>query len=469
MSENPIKKIKVGGKTYGIDYNALENLPELPQNPRKINIINYVPRGEDDPRPAKTGAYADGNINSIEIFRYACPDRLDVDTSFKKGEWVRKAETHSSYVGDGRQIYARDGDFGYPEIDGEGQFNFRPVFVANGFVLQPIITKLDGSPAVPEVDYNKLKSPWCTGIEGLYRITKVHSDLNIDMQAELESEMPSHTVTYRIVMPEVYSGSRPNVRVFRNEDQLEKYVVYGSYQAQPKESKELALGTELIDGKLLTFTQIESTKEGFVMYEATDKTYDDIMGFPAKPLTRDDAVKVNFIVEGEPHTPYVVADEKVLVAASAPLSVCDKLNKANEFAGMHVTKVFGDITITITIDDPFSITYTSVDPAGSEYELIKNCPENTAPEVGFMWGIKHNAGIEDKQDPRRQQDSAAAKEFAFSYINSITVDGEPIDIATAFEKVVVGKNDFNLTFKDEVITGNIVITVKNIPTAQAGE
>lgn len=462
-----IKRIVVNDVAHQIDYNALENLPPAP---KKINIVNYVVDEEKgDGRPIKSGAYADGKIDTVEIFRWACPRRLDTETTSKNGALVIKCESHSDYVKDGRQIYARDGDFGGLEIDGTGQFNFRPVFNTVGatWCVIPEITKLDGSAAIAGIDYNKLKTPWCTGIKGVYRITKVATDLNVEMKAYNEDEMPSHSVTYRIVMPEGYSGARPNVRVFRNEDQLKKYVVYGSYRNDPEPSSELELGTELIDGKVLEFESVASNKDGFVMYEAVDKTYDDVMGLPACPETKDDAVKVNFVIEGEPHTPYVVADGKVMVAAAS--GNCDKVNPANEFAGMHVTKVFGDIVITITIDNPFSVTYTWATPeAEDKYEFVPKESSRTmkiAPNVGFMWGIKHNAGIEDATDPRRVEDSTAAKEFVLQYIDSITVDGEPIDVSKAFSKIVVKKNEFNVTFKESVVTGNIVITVKDKPAA----
>ena len=439
--------------------------------PKKINIINYV---EDptktDHRPNGTGAYAEGKVDKVEVFRWACPDRLDTDTTTKNGAMVIKCENHGSYVKDGRQMYARDGDFGYPEIDGTGQFNFRPVFnvVGDGWCIIPTITKTDGTAAEAGKDYNKFKTPWCTGIPGVYRITKVAKDLNLELHSYNEADMQKHTVTYRIVMPVEYQGERPNVRVFRNEDQLEKYTVYGSRNATPKASKELALGTELIDGKLLTFEQVESADETKLVYEAVDYTYDDTTGLPAYPTSKDDAVKVNFIVEGTAHTDYVIpaayAEDYVWVASSAPANLCDKVNPVNEFAGSHVTKVRGDITITITIAPPYTVDYTWDNPSAEDkYEFVPKVASRTmktAPEVGFMWGIKHNANISNEADPRRVEDSAEAKAFVLQYIDSITAGGEPIDISNAFSKIVVKKNEFNVTFKNEVITGDIVITVK---------
>lgn len=95
--------------------------------PRKISIINYVEdSSKTDHRPVKDHAYCPVEINdetvyvadSIEVFRYACPERIDIDDA---------PETHGDYIKDGRPIYARDGNFGYPEVDKTGQFNFRPV------------------------------------------------------------------------------------------------------------------------------------------------------------------------------------------------------------------------------------------------------------------------------------------------------------------------------------------------------
>lgn len=210
--------------------------------PKKINIINYVvDTSKTDGRPLGDHAYCPVTINdetvyvadSIDIYRYACPERIDIDDA---------PETHKDYVKDGRPIYARDGDFGYPEIDKTGQFNFKPNWNTPGYVLQPRVTPADG--------YNNFKTQWNTGIPGLYRFTKVNSDLTIELNAVLESEIPAHTITYNVVAPLDYPvASLPTIRIFRGADHLEKYVKYGPGAVNPPAHPELDEG--LISGNVL--------------------------------------------------------------------------------------------------------------------------------------------------------------------------------------------------------------------------
>ena len=201
-------------------YDALK--AELDERaPKKISIINYVEdQSKTDHRPIKDHAYCPVDIagetvyvaDSIEVFRYACPERIDIDDA---------PETHGDYIKDGRPMYARDGDFGYPEIDRTGQFNFRPVWNHSGYVLIPDgITPADG--------YKNFKTQWNIGIPGMYRLTKVSKDLTLDLHAVKESDMPAHIITYKLRAPADYPIEKlPVISIFRCADHCEKYVKYG--------------------------------------------------------------------------------------------------------------------------------------------------------------------------------------------------------------------------------------------------
>ena len=474
-----VKKIIVGGVEHSIDYNALENLPVVPPCPKKINIINFaVDESKDDGRPAKAAAYADGKIDSIEIFRYACPEQIDIDSTVDAaGNAVLEPETHLSYYKDGRQIYARDGDFGYPEIDGTGQFNFRPVFnksYKNGYVIIPTVTDAEGN--VHDGDaysfYNKFKTPWDTGIDGLYRFTKVSTDINVSFDAVLESEMEANTVTFNIVAPADYDGGIPAVSIFRCSDQAEKYYKYYLHEGSYK-----TLTPAVMTPTALVFTKQVTEPEEEQVWTATCKSYDDTTGYPSLDGKLTFLMDDSLLTEG--------------YTASASKSGAAKNLNAGDFGSTKVlTKITGDAVVTIRIAPPVSVTYDddgyvemdTTDPSKVAYGFdAEKTPDSVAQGSPFVFTIIHSAyGYDSARDPEtnaklkdedgndiivKPNGEVAGKEDALRYIASITVGGEAVDKDTAISKVVYSKKKANYTFNGELIIGDVVITLASRPEA----
>lgn len=436
-------------------YNAL--LAELNERaPKTISIINYVEDStKTDHRPAKDHAYCpveiDGEtvrvVDAVEIFRYACPERIDIDDT---------PETHGDYVKDSRPMYARDGDFGYPEIDRTGQFNFRPVWNTEDYVIIPEgITPADG--------YNNFKTQWNTGIPGLYRFTKVNSDLTLDLHAVKEADMPAHILTYKIMAPADQSiENLPQVRVFRGADHCEKFMKYGPGTAHPKAHPELS--EALISGNLLEITG-EPTVEvidgvSYNVWTILDKAYDDGNGLPSADTGDKTNAKVYFNVSGTPAEGYAYqVDAK---------KVGNNFNKFNnptaEKNYYTLTKVQGNIEVTIkVVPDVPDITLTFVNNAGYD---IENTAESgaliTEPIIinglkDFQFKVVHNLNNKDKEHT--------------SAIAAVTVNGvsgtvlETSDLEGADATVVwkLGKNKDECRIKKAYIPtdaeGTIVITI----------
>lgn len=385
-------------------YDAL--LAELNERaPKTIKIINYV---EDptktDHRPAKQEAYCPVNIegdlvyvaDAINVFRYACPERIDIDDA---------PETHGDYIKDGRPMYARDGDFGYPEIDRTGQFNFQPVWNEEGYVLQPIVTPAGG--------YNNFKTQWNTGIPGLYRFTKVNSDLTVDLRAVKESEMPAHVLTYKIMAPaDQFIENLPQVRVFRGADHCEKFMKYGPGTANPKAHPELS--EALISGNLLEITG-EPTVEvidgvSYNVWTILDKAYDDSTGLPSADTGDKTNAKVYFNVSGTPAEGYAYQVDAKKVGNNF-----NKLNNPTAEKNYYtLTKVAGDIEVTVkAIVDVADVTLTFVNH--TDYSV-----EDTITKLVVTEPLTIN-GLQDYQfKVNHQLGDGGAHE---AIITSVSIDG----------------------------------------------
>lgn len=413
-----VKRIKVDGVAHQIDYNALENLPD---RPKKVNIINYVVDTEKtDGRPVKTAAYAGGKIDSVEVFRYACPERIDIDDA---------AETHSSYIKDGRQMYARDGDFGYPEIDGTGQFNFRPVWNVPGYVVIPNVTDFDGKPhddrdTIKGFDpltetpteitnpnynpcYNNFKTQWNTGIPGLYRFTKVKKDINVELTAVEEASMPAHTITYKVKAPVDYPVENlPEIRIFRGADHCEKFMKYGPGATNPLPHPELDTG--LISGNLLAYGEPEVVDE-YNVWTILDKAYDDADGLPSADTTGDVA-KVYFNISGTPAEGYAYT-----VAAKKVGTNYNKLNNPAVGKSYYtLTKVAGDVEVDIdVVVDVADVTLTFVN--NTNYSV-----EDTVTKLVVTEPLTIN-GLQDYQFKVNHQLGDGGAHDAI--ITSVSIDG----------------------------------------------
>lgn len=142
--------------------------------------------------PKKATLAGDSNVLGINIYRY-CSD----------------ASTAAAEAYEG-PVFARDGDFGYPCVDGTGQVNFSVAF-AEGYDALSI----SGGTA-----YKSFKTPYSTCKDGIFRITKVTDDLSLNLTALKQSEMESYAITYKLVLPEGYSGAAPAVNEYRTNDAM---------------------------------------------------------------------------------------------------------------------------------------------------------------------------------------------------------------------------------------------------------
>ena len=444
-------------------YNALKAELEI-RAPKKIDIVNYVEdSSKDDHRPAKEAAYSDGKIDAIEIFRYACPERIDIDSTVDvDGNEVEEPETHLSYFKDGRQIYARDGDFGYPEIDRTGQFNFRPVFNKNyktGYVLQPIVTDSEGNPHDDKNNpcYNNFKTPWLTGIDGLYRFTKVCKDIKVDMQAVLESELPSFAITYKIIAPADYDVTKiPSIRIFRCSDQAEKYY---KYYLHPEKYE--TLNPDLMKGQVLEFVKQETAEGEDQVWEASGISYDDSTGYPS-----NNKAKVTFLVE----------TDNLEEGYSATPSATGKFKNLNagDFGHTKVlTSITGAVTVTVRVAPPVEVSYddqgyTRVDSKNKV--LYGFDPEKTPASASqyspFRFTIIHGKEYSNSriaEDGTKIVIKDDGSDFtvadAAALIDGITIGGEAINVLESISITPLSftKKKVTVELDGDVITGDVVI------------
>lgn len=98
-------------------------------------------------------------------------------------------------------MLARDGDFGYPSVDGTGQINFKLAF-AEGYDVASVSVEPAGA-------YKNIKLPAETGIENLYRVTKVSDNIKISLIATTYPK-----ATYKINVPTGYDGTLPTLTVY---------------------------------------------------------------------------------------------------------------------------------------------------------------------------------------------------------------------------------------------------------------
>jgi hypothetical protein len=236
--------------------------------------------------PKKATITLDENISDVGILKYENQPEADVEYLVKDA---------LAYV------YLRDGDFGYPCIDGTGQLNFKPILLNDYDIIIPTV---DGT-------YNKFKTPYSTCKDNLYRFTKGSSDLNIKLAAGKEADLEAYNITYNLNLPIDYTGGIPVVTVYRTED-----AVLSNYK-----------------GKVLDF----------VDNKCVDYSYHKSTGYKDKSVEAD--AQVNFTVKVE-NLP-----EGYVLSVSGAKANADIVN------AYKATKLKADLEITIAILPPVSIIY----------------------------------------------------------------------------------------------------------------
>lgn len=103
------------------------------------------------------------------------------------------------------EAYVRNSDTGELLSDGTGQINFILTF-AEGYEIDGIV--VDGT-------YNKIKGPVDTEVENGYRITKVESDLTITVTSKLSGVAEDLTGAFKATF---VTDANASVKVFRTQD-----------------------------------------------------------------------------------------------------------------------------------------------------------------------------------------------------------------------------------------------------------
>lgn len=267
--------------------------------------------------PKKATITLDENISDIAILKYENQPEADVEYL------VKDALTF---------VYLRDGDFGYPCIDGTGQLNFKPTLLGDYDIIIPTV----------EGNYNKFKTPYSTCKDNLYRFTKGSSDLNIKLAAGKEADLEAYNVTYNLNLPAGYTGEAPIVTVYRTED-----AALGDYQ-----------------GKVLEFVE----------NKCVDFSYHKSTGYKDKSVGAD--AQVNFTVKAE-NLP-----EGYVLSVSGAKANADIAN------GYKATKLKADLEITIAILPPVSITYNQ---GTCEYPFADNAT-SVGQGADLTFAINHQLG-----------------------------------------------------------------------------
>lgn len=395
-----IKKIIVGGVEHQIDYTALENLPFAPGEISKLKsilpIYAHFTVAEDDI----------AKINKVHIHKYACPERFDDEP---EGYKVENGKL------DQATIIARDGDFGYHAIDGTGQINFTVEFkdaFKNGYVVIPVIT-----PVVPaEKPYSNFKSKYSTGLncplgtaydyaglvtDGIYRITKITTDLEVELHVYKESELPAHTITYNIVNADNVNAV---VTVYRCADGIEKVAKYGIYDSSLPVSD---LNPK--NGYPKEFQKVLEFENG----TAVDCAYDDGSGFRSNATFAEGAAYLQFTVTGLPE------GYKATAEISGTKGVDHNgLEYSTDFGGYFKgKKIANDLTVTITVSDAVNVSY--VKPEGA-YEFDAEVLPTASKRADFTFDVYYNI---DKSNNNENKQLLPNPATLLNRIASITSDG----------------------------------------------
>ena len=224
---------------YGIwtIYNSPDNIYTKEEVDAKVAAAKEETRAEIAPLKPKTVAFTkDENISDITIYNY-CSDSA-----------IASPEVYAE------PVYARDGDFGFPCIDGTGQVNFSPIFLNDYNALA-----ISGDVS----NFKNFKTPYSTCKDKIYRLTKVIGDSTINLSAIDENALDSYAITYRLVIPADYAGALPAITEYRTND-----AMIANYSPKTLE---------------------------FVDNACVSKSYSKETGYPDK--TESDAAQINFTAE----------------------------------------------------------------------------------------------------------------------------------------------------------------------------
>lgn len=416
MAQKEIKTFTIGNDTGKIDY--VDGVVNKPFTDQDVAILKSI-------KPVFahfTVATEDiAKINKVHIHKYACPERFDDEP---EGYKVDNGKLDRAI------IMARDGDFGYHAIDGTGQINFTVEFkeaYQNGYVVIPVITPVD--PTVAKA-YSNFKSKYSTGLncplgtawdyldlttDGIYRITKVKSDINVELHVYQESELAAHTITYTLVNPN--SLENLAVTVYRCVDGIEKVNKYGVYDStQPVSAQNPKNGYP---------KEFQHVLE-FVGDVATEYTYDDGCGFRSAATYEEGKAGLQFTVTGVPEG-YKATAEITNGIAKTDFS---KFEYSIDFGGYFAAnKVGKDLAVTITVSDAVNVTTSQPEGAYHFGEVLPTASKSS----DYTFEVYYNLDDSNNNDNHLllpTPESILAVET--SRIASITSDGVALTAGTDY-------------------------------------
>lgn len=335
----------------------------------------------------------DEGISEINIYKY-CSDQA-----------IATAETYSE------PVYVRDGDFGFPCIDGTGQVNFSPVFL-NGYNALTI----SGDTA----NFKNFKTPYSTCKDKIYRLTKVTDDSTISLTAIDENALDSYAITYRLVIPADYSGALPTITEYRTNDAM----IAGYF---PK-------ALEFVDNACVS------------------KSYSKETGYPDK--SESDVAQINFTTEWEEVEGY-----SMTVTTSAK----NYKNFNVDGNRYQATKIKGDFEVIITIASTQTIYNVTYNPNTYSFSTdAVEMPAQIAEETSLTFAFYHQT---NKANPTKDAtcvpDGASGAlptaEACLGRISSVIIAGNPYAVTS--DMIAVSGKKATVTIPAEAIIGDVVITL----------
>lgn len=298
-------------------------------------------------RTQYTGTFDfDSNISSVEI----CTVQFSSDGSC---EGILTTLTSSS---DSFEAAARDGDTGTTDLDGSDQLNFR-INPATGY-------KIDSVSAVPVSNRKNVKGASDTGLDNVYRITKITGDITIDIDSATQTVIYPTIVT---ISDQEYTGSEikitPTVTASINgatttltEDT--DYTV--SYSTTNDYITPGSIITVAITSKNTSDYYFDTDVSTTYSIDKRELTSSNITASVTQVIEGNSLSSSSYVVEANGDILSADTDYTITIPETSSLAVGDTATVVIEGAGNYT----GTINITVTIVDKYSQTVSFADVSG---------------------------------------------------------------------------------------------------------
>ena len=275
------------------------------------------------------------------------------------------------------ETYARNSSTGNIDISGSGQINFL-VNLKDGYIIDEL----------PEVsgDYKAIKGSDDTGVENLYRITKINGDLTIEIKtqkAEIKKEQ---------IVPEIngyessyeYTGSKIEPEITVNIYGESTMLTKGTdYTVKYGNNTNVGTGTITISSvSTSNYTFSDSSVSFNIVAKKINEenvTVPSSMQYTGKKLTPNVSVEINNVIltKDKDYTVEISgqdgkAGDYITVTVTGignykgtvvkKITISDKPSQKLYFTESSITKTYGDKNFTQTVtcsDGDGSITYSS--------------------------------------------------------------------------------------------------------------